>query len=289
MLNHQTSYWKPQIKVNERIRPFLHRILRDFDYQWRHIFRNNFNYMTLRVLARAVIWLSTLQFHIHEETEERGRGPRGFYIWVSQLPKWEPLEANVLYVGKVHVVLCQSMQEGLSTAQQHATSHGSDNTTTSVETPYPDYMILSVKHIMLCHIASSTTLECTTPVRLFNGNHGVGPPSDLALDYLLWATATARIPISSPLQSLPIEVQNIVLKYVSAGPVAAAQLGYLLDLGTPFAWNDGSLDIELQETYTRRNPFSPVESQVFLGEHKSGLVYKGNVPSTYTPTIEFIA
>ena len=136
-------------------------------------------------------------------------------------------------------------------------------------------MILSIKHIVLCRLTSLNTLEYTAPEPLFNGNYGIGPPSDLALDYLIWAAAAAKVSILTPFQSLPLEVQDIILHYVSAGTVAAAKVGCLLGLGSPFLWRDGPLHIKLEETYTQRTPWSPVESQVWFDGHKSGIVYKG--------------
>jgi len=44
-------------------------------------------------------------------------------------------------------------------------------------------MILSIKHIVLCRVTGPNTLEYTALEPLFNGNYGIGPPSDLALDY----------------------------------------------------------------------------------------------------------
>ena len=92
-------------------------------------------------------------------------------------------------VGTVWVVLCQDIQDGLSKAQQHVASLGIDTTesagvTTSSEARV-NYMILSVKHVMLCHATERASLKYTAPEPLFNGDYGTGPPSDLALNYLI--------------------------------------------------------------------------------------------------------
>ena len=135
------------------------------------------------------------------------------------------------------------------------------------------YMILSVKHIMLCHVIGPNSLKYTAPEPLFNGDSVIRPPSDLALDYLLWATASARPSISTPLQSLPIEVQDIILNFVSIGTVEAAKIGCLLGLGSPFSWKDGPLEAKSQERYLNRPLGLSVESQLWFGEHRSGVVY----------------
>ncbi|KAF2810984.1 uncharacterized protein BDZ99DRAFT_475845 [Mytilinidion resinicola] len=242
---------------------------------WRHVLRNRYNSMTLRVLARAIIRLSTLDFEVRSNTG--GHSRRGVHVWITNLPAWEPFNADVVRVGNVYVVLCQAIQEGLSMAQQHVSSQDFSTTespsTTAFGEPQAHYMILSVKHIMLCHATSPNSLMYTVPEPLFNGDYGVGPPSDLALDYLIWATASARPRIFTPLQSLPIEVHDIILDYVSGGTVVAAKVGCLLGLGSPFLWKDGPLEVTLMERYKIRPTGSSVESEVWFGEQKSGIVY----------------
>ncbi|KAF2249461.1 Cryptochrome/photolyase FAD-binding domain-containing protein [Trematosphaeria pertusa] len=208
--------WKPQIQVDERNRAFIYRILRDFNHQWRHILRNNYNTITLRVLARAIIRLSTLDFEVREETSSR-HGLGGDWVYITELPTWKPFNTDIVHVGDVHVVICHSIQDGLSRAKKHTTSQQftAANGTRDCARKRPHYMILSVKHIMLCRAIGPNELKHTAPEPIFNGNHGVGPPSNLALDYLLWATAPAIGSIPTPLRSLPIEVQDIILGYAS--------------------------------------------------------------------------
>jgi hypothetical protein len=128
---------------------------------------------------------------------------------------------------------------------------------------------------MLCYANGSNSLQHTAPEPLFNGDYDTAPASDLALNYLIWATASARTSIFTPLQSLPIEVQDLILNHASAGTgrVSAAKLGCLLGLGAPFLWKDGPLKLTLEERYSIRPSGSSVESHIWFGEHKSGIVY----------------
>lgn len=135
------------------------------------------------------------------------------------------------------------------------------------------YMILSVRHIMLCHANGPNSLLYTAPEPLFNGDYDIGPPSDLALDDLTWATTSARPVIYTTLRSLPVEVQEIILGYAYIGTVEAAQIGCLVGLGLPFSWKDSLLKVVLEERYLIRPSGSPVESEVWFGENKSGIVY----------------
>jgi hypothetical protein len=134
-------------------------------------------------------------------------------------------------------------------------------------------MILSVKHIMLCHATDWASLKHTAPEPLFNGDYGNRPPSDLALKYLICATASAQPLIFTTIQSLLIEIQDIILNYSSVGTVVAAKVGCMLGLGSPFSWKDGPLKVTLEEKYAIRPSGFSVESQVWFDEHKSGISY----------------
>ncbi|KAF2785936.1 hypothetical protein K505DRAFT_380591 [Melanomma pulvis-pyrius CBS 109.77] len=268
--------WKPQIQVDERNSVFIYRILRDFDYQWRHILRNNYNTITLRVLARAIIRLSTLDFEIREETGSR-HGVGGEWVYITELPAWEPFRTDIVPLGDVHVIVCHSIQDGLSKAKKHIASQQSIAAVKTTDYTHKrlDYIILSVKHIVLCRAIGPYELEHTAPQPLFNGNPDVEPPSKLALDYLLWAITPAVSLVNTPLLSLPVEVQDIILGYASVGPVAAAKTGCLLSLGTPFLWKDGPLEIRLEDVRMDRHQWSPVESQLWFPESKVGITYRG--------------
>lgn len=274
-VNPDIPYWKPKFEIDHRLRAFTHRLLRDFQYQWRHILRSIYNFTTLQVLAKAIIRLSTLDFEIQENTG--GRRPLGVHVWITQLPSWEPFQTDFERAGNVHIVLCQDIQEGLSAAKRHLSSQEFKSTESQTAADdgawRADYMILSVKHITLCHATCPTSLTSTAPEPLFNGDSSSESPSDLALDYLIWATASIRPLVITPLQSLPLEVQDMVLGYVSLGTVEAAKLGCLLGLGTSFSWTDGPLKVTLEDRHVIRPSGSSVESQVWFGNHKSGVCY----------------
>lgn len=274
-LHSEKPYWKPQIKVDNRMHAFTHRLLCDFNHQWRHILRNNYNSITLRVLAKAIVRLATLDFQVHENTG--GHGPRGMHVWITDLPAWEPFTGSIIRIGAITTVICQNMQDGLSTVKQLVASQ--DNTTTEgcsisdSEQAQVHYIVLSIKYIMLCHATSPASLKHTAPEPLFHGDNSIAPPYDLALDYLIWATSSARASICTPIQLLPIEIQDKILNNVSTGSVVAAKVGCLLGLGSPFLWKDGPLKVTLTEEDSARPLGSPVESEVWFGKHRSGIVY----------------
>jgi hypothetical protein len=265
----ERQVWESKVEVGERVRAFSHRLLRDFSYQWRHILRNEYNIKTLHILAKAVISLSTLHFDIYEEIGKRAYNPTGkqSYVWITDFPAWEPFlsATDIVLIGKVHVIICMSLEEGLSKAREHVAHQKLAGHAYRSGCDEPNYMILSIKQIMLCRIPNDDTLEYTNPELLLNGNSDAEYLPERALDYLIWGT---------PLQSLPIEVQDRVLDYVSAGGVAAKKTGCVLGIGTAFSWKCGSLDIILQEFWRRRHLGSPVQSQLWLNTHKIGLVYR---------------
>jgi hypothetical protein len=266
--------WKPQVEVDDGIRAFIHRILCDFHHQWRHIFRNEYNLLTIRRFARAIIRLSTLDFGIRENTG--GHHKRGVHVWILDLPSWEPYETDILLIGNCWVVLCEDILDGLSIAQRHADSPEIRRTRNSSVAEQDEaqahYMVLSVRYIMLCHVNDLDSFRYTAPELLFHGDSS-RPLSTLALDYLIWTTVSARPIVNTPIQKLPIEIQDMVLSNVSKGTVAAAKVGCELGLGSPFLWKHGTLTNVLQVRYLNRPSGSSVESEIYFGEVKSGVVY----------------
>jgi hypothetical protein len=270
-----TSYWEPKIEVDDRMRAFTHRLLRDFHRQWRHILRNQYNLATLRKLARAIVRLVTLDFQVRENTG--GHGRRGVHVWITQLPAWEPFDTDILRVGHLWIVLCEDLLDGLKIARQHSGSSEfiltHDFESMRQGEPQAHYLIMSVKCVMLCNATGPSALRCTSPVELFNGDDSTKPASHLALEYLIWATASARLSVDVPIRKVPLEVQDMILSYVSQGTVAAARLGCLVGLGSLYLWKDGPLTVTLEERYLVRPSGSSVESEIWFDEVKSGIVY----------------
>lgn len=71
-------------------------------------------------------------------------------------------------------------------AQRHIQDLANTEKSLVIESDHPNYMILSLKHIVLCHVSGPAGhIEYTTAESLFNGNYATEPPSDLTLDYLI--------------------------------------------------------------------------------------------------------
>jgi hypothetical protein len=94
---------------------------------------------------------------------------------------------------------------------------------------------------MLCNAAKEAAFECSAPAPLFNGDDEAVPPSDIAMDCLIWAIESTGPPGFFRLERLPVEVRDQVLKYTSIGSVKAARIGCLLGMGWSFMLRDGPL------------------------------------------------
>lgn len=109
--------------------------------------------------------------------------------------------------------------------------------------------------------------------------NGLTPPSLSAVGLLL----QTLLPPPSPrtvLHDLLVEIQDRILEHVSKGPIEAARLGCLLELGSPFIWirnvdwprSGGS--VEFHDRHKFRYERSPVESKIYFGDTFSGVSYK---------------
>jgi hypothetical protein len=175
------AFWEAQIEVDDRHRAFTHRLLRDFHKRWGHLFRNDYNLMTTRHLARAILRLAALDFEAHENTGGR-QGQRRPLVLITSLPPWEPCGLDPHRVGRVWVVVCQRMSEGLAIVRGHSNRLSSGTTDAAARPDHSEvlYMITSVKYIMLCRSTKRLLLQYTAPVSLFNGDYNTHPAPEIA-------------------------------------------------------------------------------------------------------------
>jgi hypothetical protein len=132
-----------------------------------------------------------------------------------------------------------------------ATLEPSHLTTEFLDTPY---LVMSLRHIVLCRY-SGTNLGWTQPEPFLNRRN---PISDRALDLLLSAIP-ARLS-KTAIHTLPIEIQDWILRHISHGLVEPAKIGCILGLGSPFTWKDGKMVVETERVHTHRTDGSPVKS-----------------------------
>jgi hypothetical protein len=133
---------------------------------------NNYNSVTQRVLARAIIRLSTLDLKFATTQGDTARGCTCMDYTVACLgavpnqhcARWRRLRRPM-----------PSTPRRASMAQQHVSP-------TSSGEAQAQYMILSVKHIILCGSTSPNSFEHTAPEPLFNGEYVTEPLSNLALN-----------------------------------------------------------------------------------------------------------
>lgn len=136
------------------------------------------------------------------------------------------------------------------------------------------YLLFSGRDIVLCRGDGHGKRKHTAPTPLLNGVHA--PPLS-AIELLLQALAFAYPPPPpTRLQWLPVELQDRILEYVSEGPIEAARLGCLHEIGSPFAWvrtdkTRSGGNIERYWSLTHRGPATPVDS--YIGTF-CGLAYR---------------
>lgn len=249
------ALWEPAVEVDDRTRAFTHRMLKDFHHQWRHIFRNDFNILTLRSMARAIIHIATLRFKWYEtrgvyegkpakngKKKKKGRGNKVDrtnvnLVQSTDLPSWPGYGMDIVFVGNAYLCLCLSIEEGLSMVRNHAGN--------KLEGSRMDwiYVVFSIKHIALCRQTGKGTFECTAPEHFFHGNWYMPPPSQRALDYLVWGLESARSAFPNRIQYLPVELQDMILEHEIKGLPPHCQLrrafvNCALGLGTPYEWED---------------------------------------------------
>jgi hypothetical protein len=240
-------------------------MLSDFAFQWRHIFNGDYNNLTFRRFAYAIIKIVALDFNVKEITRSRP-GLGGFLVWVHNLPGWDLPSSHIFKFGATSIVICQHGLHAISLIRKDFAKQAQLISNPTKETF--TYLILSVREVVLYRINSEYE-RYTGPYRLFDGQH---PPSDEAIELLLQSVQQSfKLPI---LRKMPIELQDSILDEVSAGPIERARIGCLLDAGSKFGWLCGTHIIEREEGRRSRTHQSPVESHVQFDGNDSGVAYR---------------
>lgn len=256
-------YWEPALQVQERTKAFTRRVLDDFNFQWQHILRGRYNDLTFRKLAYAVVRIMAIDFNTVELTMSR-QGLGGALVGILDLPEWVPLAGQIVKVGRIWVSASQDPADHIPLIREHLATR-QDKSSNPDET---EYLILSVRHIVVFRVHGDK-LEWTRPVLFLNGTSSV---SDRALDLLIWATSTD--PPRTSIHTLPVEIQDRILRHLSQGPVEAAKIGCTVGLSSAILWRDGKMVIQSERVHRGRTPASPVESQIWFDDHMRGISYK---------------
>jgi hypothetical protein len=264
-------YWKPIKAVPERTMRLATRMLDDFNFQWRHIFRNAYNDATFRRLARAIVRISSMDFNIVEVSGRRCRLGEGPYVSNFESPKWKTFDSHVVSASNVRIVLSQDLGHAIRVAQDdfigRRPSQGDD--VSGAEGAPQIYLALSVRHVLLCHVSDGCT-KYSKPEPLLDG---VNSPSDRAVELLLMAVNSSNL-AHSRLNRIPPELQDEVLSHVSLGPLKAAQLGCLLNIGTLFRWEHAGRAIKSDTALRTRVESSAIEQQIFFDNCSAGVFYR---------------
>ena len=266
--------WKPykpgykirrrQINVQRR-KALVNRILGDFAFQWRHILKNSHNNFTFRRLAQAIIKILTLDFAVEEAPYHSHFGGRLPMILICDIPEWDYTSQNLFRVGDTATITDQHFRF----AAEHATADYGGRCLRNpalINTSFT-YLLLSMKELVLTQ-RTERGRRYTVPVPFFDGTH---IPSDEAIEILLHATQPP--PSRPPLAKLPIEVQDMILKYVSPWPLERARIGCLLEAGSVFTWKCGNRDREDMSAFGCRSLATPVPVHIQFGHQFSGVAY----------------
>ncbi|TVY39583.1 hypothetical protein LSUB1_G005822 [Lachnellula subtilissima] len=264
-------YQKPLTPIPERRFAFSSRILSDFAHQWRHILRSSYAESTFRRLAKAVISIATNDFRVDEVFEKQHINFRSSYVTILDVPFWEPYESHMFSMGGTTVVLHQDLQTALKLAKQ------TNKTGNAINAGDRIYLLLSVRHMLVCHVDSTRTFLYTAPTTFMDG---LTLPSPSAIILLLQALSPSRVQPRPPIYILPLEIQDRILEHVSEGPIEAARLGCVWGLGSPFTWmravdwprRGGPIDLFVSPSHRHEN--TPVESKICFGDVFSGVSYR---------------
>ncbi|KAH6665408.1 hypothetical protein B0J14DRAFT_606075 [Halenospora varia] len=244
-----SPHWKPSRPPSSRTLPFVTRILSDFAHQWRHILRRPYTDSTFHKLASAILSITTLDFKTVELTSKwlhtHERGP---YVWIHDLPSWPPFGDRFVRFGYTTVVLDQDLEHAMALAREDIKKNktrDADRVTNAPPNMFCVYILLSLRHIVLCYVDDQGVFSYTAPTAFIDG---IDAPSSAAVVLLLKGLSFAFPPPRTWIHNFPIEIQDRILEH--GGP------------------------IERHESPTHRSAATPVETQIWFKKTFSGLAYR---------------
>jgi hypothetical protein len=171
----------------------------------RHIHRTTYAATTLHRFAKAIIILATNAFRVEESLKEEHMELENDDGQVTDVPNWGKYEIRLFKVGRTKIVLHEDLQVALNPARDEAMYRKGKAMSSGGRLEPQTYLLLSVRHMMICHLDSTGKFSYTKPT---NFRDGITPPSTSAINILLQALPPSRPVPRTPLHDLPIEIQN---------------------------------------------------------------------------------
>ncbi|KAM5347016.1 hypothetical protein ACJ41O_010021 [Fusarium nematophilum] len=257
-----TTEWEPRLGYFPREKAFVGRVLGDFAQVWRHLLRRPQNDMTISKLAYAAICIASLTCSV-DDRWGIDEGPGNTYVSIDDLPNWSSPEQPLIRTGDSWFVWTRDVSHGVDIIRQHIADEQPPSTCEKI------FVVITLRHVVLCR-ARGFDLEWARPEVLFDGKE---PPSDRAVDMLLWAAHRGASPAPSSLSRLPLEIQDEILR-ASPSPVGAAVLGCQLGIGSPFMWADKHMTVEREVCRGYLDEFTQLEARIVVNGECIGVSYK---------------
>jgi len=167
LIDFPPPFKRPSMPISDRRLQSISRVITDFAHQWRHVLRSCYADPTLRRFARAIVKIATYSFRVDEVSITQHISFRRFYVTTVDVPSWEPYECHVLHIGATKIILDQDLQSALKTAREHAKVPRSPTlSTNSTVISASTYLLMSVRHMMVCHVSSTGNFSHTAPTTL---------------------------------------------------------------------------------------------------------------------------
>ena len=199
-------YRQPSTSTTDHCLLFTSRILSDFSYQWRYILRRPNRECTFLRLARAIVSIATCDFEVREVTRQGSTFGVFYVVKVDNLPSWKPYKSRLFTIGGTTIVLDQDLRTALKDARVNAEERRRELMNSGDRMGSITYLLLSIRHMMLCHATCDGSFSYTAPTTLLDG---VDPPSPKSIQLLLQALASAsQPPPRTPVHNLPLKVQD---------------------------------------------------------------------------------
>jgi hypothetical protein len=197
-------YREPEKAAPGRAMRPVSRLLRDFAFQWRHILRHAYNDIIFRRLARAIIRIASMAFHIKKTARDKERRGQAL-VSHREAPRWESFYSEIIPLQPVRLVVSPDLRHGVRLAQEDFAKKKEDSTDklSKGKSHRRVYLVSSVRHVLLRR-AGDDSNTCTKPESFLDGGNQA---SDRAIELLLTANHYSNPDLTRIHRLIPLNVK----------------------------------------------------------------------------------
>lgn len=272
--------WIPENIVPNSMFEFVFRLVSDYYHDF-HMSGCSIEYIQdFQSLAYGILSCFTINFEVDSRPVSKS-APEidllGTWHHTSYGRRWKkyciPPIVPTVELGHVTVIFAQDMDHARGLCQLHFEEDQGDIPEDPGLNQEKTYIVTSLTSVQLFKVSTRAWKE----TKVYGLLHPFDDPDPIGVSMFLNAIQSPYYPLTTRLHKIPVELQELILDFVSPLEVGRAYYGAILDIGLPFRWTTSQkIPLKLLSRGRRLQNIHdqyPLQPVVFFNEYL-GLVYQ---------------